>query len=66
MLLAGLLGGCVTSQTLTSVTDNEGQCVAWRKILVSHKDTPMTIQQVRVHNATGRRLRCKNDNWLER
>ncbi len=65
MLLAGLLAGCATSGTPISVTDNEGQCVAWRKILASRKDTAMTIQQVRVHNATGRRLHCRNDNWLE-
>jgi hypothetical protein len=48
------------------VTDNEGQCIAWRKILASRKDTPLTIKQVREHNATGRRLGCRNDNWLDR
>ncbi len=65
MLLALPLANCQSARTLTSVTDNEGQCIAWRKIKASRKDTAMTIQQVREHNATGRRLRCVNDNWLD-
>lgn len=58
MLLALPLANCQHTGIQTSVTDNDGQCVAWRKILASRKDTAMTVQQVREHNATGRRLRC--------
>ena len=58
LLLANLLGGCVTTGTRTSVTDTEGQCAAWRRITYSHQDTPPTALQVREHNATGRYLRC--------
>ncbi len=58
-LLASLLVGCQTSGMGTTVTDNEGQCIAWRAITYStKKDTAMTVQQVREHNATGKRLRC--------
>lgn len=59
LLLASPLAGCVTDQTGTTVTDTETQCVAWRAIHYSGtKDTALTVQQIRVHNATGTALGC--------
>lgn len=58
LLLASLLGGCVTTGTLTSATNTESQCAAWRRIRYSVKDTELTAVQVRQHNQTGRNLRC--------
>jgi hypothetical protein len=59
MSLASLLAGCQTNQTGTTVTDTETQCIAWRAIHYSAtKDTALTVQQVREHNATGARLGC--------
>jgi hypothetical protein len=59
LLLGSLLAGCQTTGTLTTVTRSESQCAAWRAITYSSKkDTPMTVQQVRVHNQVGRKLGC--------
>lgn len=42
-----------------TVTDTEAQCIAWRAIRYSgKKDTALTVNQVRIHNETGRRLGC--------
>lgn len=49
------LTGCAT---LTSATNLEAQCSAWRKITYYKQDTKNTVRQVRVHNATGRNLGC--------
>lgn len=58
-LLASLAAGCQTTQTGTTATSTESQCVAWRNITYSTKhDTPLTVEQIRVHNATGVRLGC--------
>jgi hypothetical protein len=59
LLLGSLLASCQTTGTATTVTDNAGQCAAWRAITYSSKrDTAPTVQQVREHNATGRYLGC--------
>ena len=59
LLLGSLLASCQTTGTGTTVTDNNGQCVAWRAITYSSKkDTPPTVKQVREHNATGKYLGC--------
>lgn len=59
LLLGSLLAGCQTAGTLTTVTRSETQCAAWRAITYSSKkDTPLTVEQVRVHNQVGRKLGC--------
>ncbi len=58
MLLGAVLSGCKTDEILISATDRETQCAAWRRIMYSRKDTPVTAEQVQIHNATGRRLGC--------
>jgi hypothetical protein len=58
MLLGVVLSGCKTDEILISATDRETQCAAWRRIMYSRKDTPLTAEQVQIHNATGRRLGC--------
>lgn len=57
MCLMTLLTSCVT--TGATVTDTRSRCAAWRAITFSAgKDTRMTVDQVRTHNAVGRRLGC--------
>lgn len=57
LCLLSLMTGCVT--TRTTATDRKSVCAAWRAITYSAKgDTRMTIDQVRVHNAVGRKLGC--------
>jgi hypothetical protein len=41
-----------------SVTGKAAQCAAWRKIMASHKDTPLTIEQVQIHNQVGKNIGC--------
>lgn len=52
LALLFLLGGCAS----ISATNKAAQCEAWRSIYYSSKDTKPTIKQVRVHNATWRKL----------
>lgn len=59
LLLGSLLASCQHTRTGTTVTDNEGQCAAWRAITYSSKrDTAPTVKQVLEHNATGKYLGC--------
>lgn len=51
-----LLTGC---GTISTATNKQAQCAAWRAISYSaKKDTAETVKQVRVHDATGKRLGC--------
>lgn len=59
LLVATLISGCVT--TRTTATDRKSQCAAWRAISYSAKgDTPLTVNQIRVHNRVGQLLKCWN------
>jgi hypothetical protein len=52
-----ILTGCIT--TRTTATDKRSQCAAWRSITYSMKsDSKVTVDQIRIHNATGKRLGC--------
>ena len=55
-----LLPGCASlSQTRLTATQSKVICEPWRAIKYSgNKDTPLTVEQVRVHNQTGRNLHC--------
>jgi uncharacterized lipoprotein YajG len=49
-----LLAGCQTTATTAKTV-----CAPWRAITYSGtKDTPQTVRQVRVHNATGKNVGC--------
>lgn len=57
MLASSLLVGCAAIPT--TATTIEAQCAAWRRIRYSaSKDTKMTVDQIRIHNETGRNLGC--------
>lgn len=57
LLLCPFLAGCQT--TGTTATTIKSQCAAWRAITYSAKgDTKLTVDQIRVHNAVGKRLGC--------
>lgn len=57
MLATPALVSCNT--TGTTATTTKSQCDAWRAITYSAKgDTKLTVDQVRVHNAVGKRLGC--------
>ena len=52
-----MLGACAT----TSMTGIHGKiaCEPWRAITYSSKsDTAPTVKQIKIHNQTGRNLRC--------
>jgi hypothetical protein len=56
-MLLLMLPACKT--TGTTATTIESQCSAWRAIRYSaKKDTKLTVDQVRIHNAVGKRLGC--------
>lgn len=55
--IAILIPGCKT--TGTTATTTEALCTPWRAIEYSASgDSPKTVRQVRVHNATGANLKC--------
>lgn len=57
LLLALSLPSCAT--TRTTATTAEALCAPWRAISFSGRnDTAQTVRQVRVHNATGAKLKC--------
>lgn len=59
MWFATLLTNCVSTGTTGTVTDKASRCAAWRAITYSAKgDTKLTVDQIRIHNAVGRRLGC--------
>jgi hypothetical protein len=50
--------GC-SATTRTTATTAEALCAPWRAISYSGKrDTPQTVREIRVHNATGAKLTC--------
>ena len=57
LLLALMTSGCAA--TRTTATTTEALCAPWRAITYSGRnDTPQTVRQIRVHNATGAKLAC--------
>lgn len=59
MCLMTLLANCATTGTTGTATDKASRCAAWRAITYSAKgDTNLTVDQIRIHNAVGRRLGC--------
>ena len=59
MCLLTLLPACVTTDTTGTTTSRQSRCAAWRAITYSaSKDTRMTVDQIRTHNAVGRKLGC--------
>ena len=57
--LAILLSGCATTNITGTTTNRQSKCAAWRAITYSaSKDTKMTVDQIRTHNAVGKKLGC--------
>lgn len=60
-----LFAGCVHKGAMDTTGQARGKtyrqisCASWKPIEYdSEKDTPLTVNGVRVHNQTGRNLRC--------
>jgi hypothetical protein len=52
-----MTSGCAA--TRTTATTVEALCAPWRAISYSGRnDMPQTVRQIRVHNATGAKLKC--------
>lgn len=56
-ILGAILAGCATVPTVETAS-KANVCRPWKKISFSKGDTDGTIKQVRVHDQTGRNLRC--------
>lgn len=52
------LSACGTIPIAGTVQSTKAVCVPWRKITYSYKDTDLTRKQIKIHDQTGRNLRC--------
>ncbi|SCB52736.1 hypothetical protein GA0061099_103912 [Bradyrhizobium yuanmingense] len=59
LFAASLLVGCKhTEETLTAATARQAKCDWTSKITYSKRDTAPTIEQIQIHNRSGRNVKC--------